>query len=164
MSRLAQSVQREVGEMRKTKAPRAARRHAAADDGETGIPDVGDVGEVGGEREGVEDATEQLLADTPAASESTTTTTTTTKGRSMAKKAKGAKKKAAAPKKANGAVKATRQPRTKVLASGSIKSVEASGDTYLVLKFDEGQITLTPTGNRAANRDIAAKAIRALLK
>ena len=128
----------------------------AADEAEN--PDVGATGEVVAERQDVEDATEQLLADTPAASEPATTT----RGRSMAKKTKGAKKKSA-PKKA-GAAKATRQPRSKVEPSGAITGVKAGGTTYLILELEQGAITLTPTGNREKNRDAAVKAIKALLK
>jgi hypothetical protein len=53
--------------------------------------------------------------------------------------------------------------RAKKLASGKLQSIEATGNTYLRLEFEEGTITLTPTGNREQNRNIAAKALKALL-
>lgn len=88
----------------------------------------------------------------------------------MSKKAAGGgKKKAAkaakAPKapKAAKAPKGERKPREKKVASGKLKKIEASGTTYLTLEFEEGTITLTPTGNREQNRDIAVKALRSLL-
>jgi len=49
------------------------------------------------------------------------------------------------------------------LASGKIQKIEAVDNTYLRLEFEEGTITLTPTGNREHNRNIAAKALKALL-
>lgn len=58
---------------------------------------------------------------------------------------------------------AAKQPREKKLASGKIQKIEAVGNTYLRLEFEEGTITLTPTGNREQNRNIAAKALKALL-
>lgn len=90
----------------------------------------------------------------------------------MAKKAVGGKKKetkaAKGPKpakaeKAPKAPKGERKPREKKLASGKLKKVEATGNTYITLEFEEGKIVLTPTGNREANRDLAVKALRALL-
>jgi DNA-binding protein YbaB len=86
----------------------------------------------------------------------------------MAKKtSNGAAKKAKAPKAAAKAPKAPskgqRKPREKKLASGKLKKIEASGTTYLTLEFEEGTITLTPTGNREQNRDVAVKALRGLL-
>jgi hypothetical protein len=53
--------------------------------------------------------------------------------------------------------------REKKLAAGKLQKVEAVGNTYLRLEFEEGTITLTPTGNREQNRNIAAKALKALL-
>jgi hypothetical protein len=95
------------------------------------------------------------------------------KQQTMSKKAAGGgKKKAAkaakapkAPKAAKAAKgpKGERKPREKKVASGKLKKIEASGTTYLTLEFEEGSITLTPTGNREQNRDIAVKALRALL-
>jgi hypothetical protein len=83
------------------------------------------------------------------------------------KNGNGAAKKAKTPKapKAPKAAKPAgeRKPREKKVASGKLKKVEASGTTYLTLEFEEGTITLTPTGNREQNRDIAVKALRALL-
>lgn len=77
------------------------------------------------------------------------------------KAAKGPKApKAAKPAKA---AKGERKPREKKVASGKLKKIEASGTTYLKLEFEEGAIVLTPTGNREQNRDIAVKALRALL-
>jgi hypothetical protein len=91
----------------------------------------------------------------------------------MAKKAAGGGKKKAAkaakgPKPAKAAKpakgpKGERKPREKKVASGKLKKIEASGTTYLTLEFEEGSITLTPTGNREQNRDIAVKALRGLL-
>jgi hypothetical protein len=89
----------------------------------------------------------------------------------MAKKngnGNGAAKKAKAPKapkaaKAPKAPKGERKPREKKVASGKLKKIEASGTTYLTLEFEEGTITLTPTGNREQNRDVAVKALRGLL-
>jgi hypothetical protein len=90
----------------------------------------------------------------------------------MAKKTNGAKKvKAAkapkAPKAAkaakSAAPKSERKPREKKVASGKLKKVESTGNTYLTLEFEEGKIVLTPTGNREQNRDIAVKALRSLL-
>jgi hypothetical protein len=80
------------------------------------------------------------------------------------KNGNGAAKKAKAPKAARAAkAPGERKARVKTLASGKLKKVEASGTTYLRLEFEEGSIMLTPTGNREANRDIAVKALRALL-
>ena len=88
----------------------------------------------------------------------------------MAKKSTGGKKAAKADKKkaVKPAAKAAktpgeRKPREKKVASGKLKKIEASGTTYLTLEFEEGSITLTPTGNREQNRDIAVKALRGLL-
>lgn len=80
----------------------------------------------------------------------------TTKPKAPKKARKTAAKKAAAPA-------GKRQRRSKVI-SGALKSVSASGKTYLELVFEEGTMLLTPSSNREANRDIAVKAIRALLK
>ena len=49
------------------------------------------------------------------------------------------------------------------LPSGKVQNVEAVGKTYITLKLDEGTVTLTPTSNREQNRDIVAKALKALL-
>jgi hypothetical protein len=54
-------------------------------------------------------------------------------------------------------------PREKKLASGKIQRIEAAGNTYIVLEFEEGTITLAPTDNRVQNRKIAVKALKALL-
>ena len=78
----------------------------------------------------------------------------------MAKKNTTGGKKAAKTAKAP---KGERKPREKKVAAGKLKKIEASGTTYLTLEFEEGTITLTPTGNREQNRDIAVKALRALL-
>jgi hypothetical protein len=80
------------------------------------------------------------------------------------KAAKGPKPaKAEKAPKAPKAPKGERKPREKKLASGKLKKVEATGNTYITLEFEEGKIVLTPTGNREANRDLAVKALRALL-
>lgn len=81
-----------------------------------------------------------------------------TKKAAKAPKAPKAPKTPKAPKAAG-----ERKPREKKLASGRLKKVEATGNTYLTLEFEEGKIVLTPTGNREQNRDIAVKALRALL-
>lgn len=59
--------------------------------------------------------------------------------------------------------KAVAKPRVKKLASGKLQKIETVGNTYLRLEFEEGSITLTPTGNREQNRNIATKALKALL-
>lgn len=86
-------------------------------------------------------------------------------GKSKTTMAKKSTKKAKAEKKAPKAAKPAgeRKPRAKKVVSGKLKKVEASGTTYLTLEFEEGSITLTPTGNREQNRDVAVRALRALL-
>ena len=84
----------------------------------------------------------------------------------VAKKAKKVKApKAAKAPKAPKAPKAAgeRKPRERKLASGKITKIEATGNTYITLTFEEGTITLTPTGHREQNQQIAAKALKALL-
>lgn len=95
--------------------------------------------------------------------------TTMAKGKKSGGAKKSAAPKAAKPAKAAKAAKGPkapkgeRKPREKKLASGKLKKVEPTGTTYLRLEFEEGSIMLTPTGNREQNRDIAVKALRALL-
>lgn len=91
--------------------------------------------------------------------------------KTVEKKKGGGKKKAAKAAKAPKAAKtaktakapAERKSRVKVV-SGALKKIEAMGGTYLKLEFEEGHIVLTPTSNREANRDLAVKSLRALLK
>lgn len=66
-------------------------------------------------------------------------------------------------KKASKKAPVAKKAREKKLASGKIYRIEAVGNTYLRLEFEEGAITLTPTGNRELNRNIATKALKALL-
>ena len=96
-------------------------------------------------------------------------------GRQMAKKtakggaAKGGRKGAVKGAAKGGARKqastgeAPRRSRTKVV-SGALVRIQAQGTTYLALEFEEGKIVLTPTSNREPNRDLAVKALKALLK
>jgi hypothetical protein len=89
-----------------------------------------------------------------------------TKRKTVAKKKAAAAKspKAAKPKAAKAAKpKGARKPREKKVASGKIKSISATGTTYITLEFEEGKIVLSPTSNREQNRDIATKALKALL-
>jgi hypothetical protein len=66
-------------------------------------------------------------------------------------------------KKASKKAPVAKKPREKKLASGKLQRIEAVGNTYLRLEFEEGAITLTPTSNREQNRNITAKALKALL-
>lgn len=66
-------------------------------------------------------------------------------------------------KKASKKAPVAKQPRVKTLASGKLQKIETVGNTYLRLEFEEGTITLTPTSNREQNRNIATKALKALL-
>lgn len=170
MSRAAQEMQRLVNEMRK--AQKRGGRRAVTDE-----PDRPD--DVGEQAERVEDGPaegqderpadqgnvtdEQTRApETAVGSEQEQTMAKKAKGTKEAVKAKGARKQAA-PKTPKAA--STRRPRQKEAPDGGIKKVEASGSTYLVLTFENSvAVTLTPTGNREANRDAVVKALRALLK
>lgn len=78
----------------------------------------------------------------------------------VAKKTTTRKKKGAA-KKAKGAATRT---RSRVVASGAIRSAKASGKTYVEITFEDGSMTVTPSSNREQNRDILVKAINALAK
>jgi hypothetical protein len=66
-------------------------------------------------------------------------------------------------KKASKKAPVATKPGVKKLASGTIQKIEAVGNTYFRLEFEEGSITLTPTGNREQNRNIATRALKALL-
>jgi hypothetical protein len=57
----------------------------------------------------------------------------------------------------------TGRAKSTVPPSGKLQNIEAVGKTYITLQLDEGTITLTPTSNREQNRDIVAKALKALL-
>lgn len=146
MSQMAQALQKQIDELRK--AQRTGRRPKVVEDDPLAGGEVEDVTEpVGTAQPPHESATEQQQ-EAPMTQKNTKTAT---------------KKKAAkAATKADGS--AARKQRSKVIASGAIVSVESAGKTYLTLAFDEGQITLTPTGNREQNRDLAVAAIKKLLK
>ncbi len=178
MSRMALELERQVKEMRAkagkdasgSKGRKANNQEAVVNNGEgAGKELTGDKGSINTD---VDLSQQQGKApgsnDAAGAGNSEEGTQT-----NMAKKAVGGgKKKAAkaakapkAPKAAKAAKgpKGERKPREKKVASGKLKKIEASGTTYLTLEFEEGSITLTPTGNREQNRDIAVKALRALL-
>lgn len=162
MSRLAQEVSRQATEIRraaKKEKPVAKEQqesdysmidaiHAANE------PDA-EVAELQG---GVEsDMTEATPAETAEEKE-------TTVAKKKSKKAKAAPKAKAKGKKAP-AAKAERKPRAKKVVSGEIVGIEARGlPGYCVLVFEEGQIMMSPSSNRTENRDIAVKALKALLK
>ncbi len=175
MSRLALELERQVNEMRAAERRKPGRK--ATKEGRVQETDSNDGNQLTGDEGSVmtdtnlsqhqEGAQEALVGN-----EADGANGNMAKGRKPTvakKKASGAKKvkpaKAAkAPKAAKAAkVAGERKPREKKVASGKLKKIEASGTTYLTLEFEEGSITLTPTGNREQNRDIAVKALRALL-
>lgn len=181
MSRMAQELERQVKEMRSKSGKNATGnkdrkpniKETEVDNGEGKEKELtGDTGSV------MTDVDLTQQQDTAAGSNDAAGAGNSEEGTqtNMAKKAAGGGKKktekvakaakpAKAPKapKAAKAPKGERKPREKKVASGKLKKIEASGTTYLTLEFEEGSITLTPTGNREQNRDIAVKALRGLL-
>lgn len=59
--------------------------------------------------------------------------------------------------------KRERKPRTRVVASGKIIDVIKTGDRYVNLVFETGNVMISPTRNREQNRDIAFTALKAQL-
>lgn len=174
MSRVAQETERLVREMRAAEA-RQRRRGAAHNQKEAQVAngehdedgqDLGPAEEIwtGDEDPGSQSATE--VAETPKQKKERTAvakkkTAKATKTAKAPAAAKGGAKAAKAPRAAKGGA---RGPREKKVAKGAITAVVTMGGTYLALEFEEGKIVLTPTSNREQNRDLAVKALKALLK
>lgn len=134
MSRAAQAVEQAVKELKKQSAMRPTRRTRMNDDEVDGQEEV-TAGDV------VEDVTTQ------------------TEGERMPGKKAAKKKSAPKPKKE----KKAKAKKSKVQPTGQIVDVKASGETYLSVIFEEGNITLTPTSNRQVNRDVIVKSLRELI-
>lgn len=93
-------------------------------------------------------------------------TTRTTKKKSTAKKSTAKRSAKTSTRSAKAAKTSTNGSGRKrgVPVSGSLRDVKAAGTTYVALIFDEGQMMVTPTSNREANRDLLVKTLRALIK
>jgi hypothetical protein len=178
MSQMAQRVEKAARELR-AKASRRPRTQEAAvadqdnDNGIEGVPEEEIYpGEVPGEDSAAAEAGPQK-EQTNGMAKKQTAAKGGRKGAAKNGAAKGgaakggARKAAAAPRAAKGAAKGgekkERKSRIKTV-SGALLSIKPQGTTYLALEFEEGKIVLTPTSNREPNRDLALKALKALLK
>ncbi len=72
--------------------------------------------------------------------------------------------KRASRKKAEKTERKARKVKVGSAISGDITEIRATGERRLQIVFENGLITMTPTSNRSVNRDLAVKALRALMK
>ena len=172
MSRAALELEKAVQEMR-AKERRGRRQQTSVKEASVEQKAEGNRNQLTGDNKSSMTDTTDLSRQEGAlgGNEATGATEPTAEGKPTVAKKNAAKKAPKAPKTPKAAKapkpageKKERKPRSKVVASGALQKVEATGTTYITLEFEEGKIVLTPTGNREQNRDIAAKALRALLK